>query len=223
MRLLSTFFPKHPRPRTVVHAGPLLAKRAGGLRALRRHLRIPRRREVFLVHQGQESLRDLAKETGVTDITLETSTTQDANAATEMALALGARRLDFTIDERGVSRPNGQPLREITVNQAESLARSPGVRPKIRAKLRAGCAALRHGVSRVRIGDPSALTKDQATTLVPDPSVPLAARGHPHRDSGAGEARAEAPSPQSPAVLARRGLRGRPRPHARRPRASARV
>jgi hypothetical protein len=190
MRLLSTFFPKHPRPRTVVHAGPLLVKRTGGIRALRRYLRIPRRREVFLVHPGQEPLRDVAKETGVTDIALETSAKQDANAATEMALALGARRLDFTIDEPGVSPTNGEPLREITLKQAERLALSPEVRPKIRAKLRAGAAALRQGVSRVRIGNPAALTRDQATTLIPDVSLPVGARERPPSDRDFGETQA---------------------------------
>jgi len=210
MRLLSTFFPKRPRPRTVVHAGPLVLERAGGVRALTRYLRIPRRREVFLVHHGQEPLRNVAKEAGVTDIALEASAKQEANAASEIALALGARRLDFTIDEQGVSASNGEPLREITVDRAEALARSPEVGPKIRAKLRAGVAALRHGVSRVRIGDPSSLTKDQATTLIPDASMPVEARENPPRDAASKTAEAAA-APQPPLVLARRSRQGRPR------------
>lgn len=171
MQLLPIFFPRDRSPRTVVHAGPLLMKRPGGVRALRRFLRIPRQREVFLVHQGQESLHDVAKETGVTDISLESTAKQDANAATEMACALGARRLDFAIDDTGVSGRDGEPLREISVSEAESLARHPEVRPRIRAKLRAGCEALRQGMLRVRIGDPLALAKDEATVLVPDPTV----------------------------------------------------
>jgi hypothetical protein len=161
-RLLSTFFPRHPKPRTLVHAGPLLMERAGGLRALGRYLRIPRRREVFLVHHGQKPLRSVAQDAGVPDITIRSHAVEDDAAATaEMALALGARRLDNTIDEPGVKRPNGELLREITLTEAAALARSPEVRPKIRAKLRAGCAALRNGMSRVRIGTESTGSTDR--------------------------------------------------------------
>lgn len=176
MRLLPTFFPKRARPRTVVHAGPLLLKRSGGESSLRRYLRIPRRREVFLVHHGEESLREVAKQAGVTDIAVDAPERQEANAATEMALALGARRLDFTIDEPAVSAADGDALGEISVREAEILARDPNLRPRIRAKLRAGCAALREGVARVRIGDPVALARDRATVLLPDARLPLADR-----------------------------------------------
>jgi hypothetical protein len=168
MQLLSMFFPRHSRPRTVVHAGPLLLKRPGGARSLRRYLRMPRKREVFLVHHGQKPLRAIAREAGVTDIAVDTSEREEARVATEMALALGARRLDFTIDEPGVRGPTGDPLREIDASAAESLARDPNIRPRIRVKLRAGCAALREGVARVRIGDPAALARDEATVLLPD-------------------------------------------------------
>lgn len=189
MNMLSTFFPKHPRPRTVVHAGPLLLTREGGIGALRLYLRIPRRREIFLIHEGQEPLRDAAEDAGVTDIALDTAAGREtnageANATTEMALALGARSLDFAIDEPSVSHPrSGDPLREITLNEAESLARNPELRPRIRGKLRAGCAALRHGVSRVRIGDPRALARGQATVLLPDATVPLELPGWGRRDA----------------------------------------
>jgi hypothetical protein len=198
MQILSTFFPKHPKPRTVVHAGPLLMKRTGGVGALRRYLRIPRRREVFLIHQGQTRLREVARAAGVTDIALDSAAKQDANAATEMALALGARRLDFTIDEPALTRPSGGALRELSLNEAERLARNPEVRPRIRAKLRAGCAALRHGISRVRIGDPPALAKDEATTLVVDPTVTFGARENRPREGTGQEARARAASSQPP-------------------------
>lgn len=171
MRWLSTFFPKHARPRTVVHAGPLLLRRDGGERALRRFLRVPRKRELFLVHHGQAPLHHVAKEAGVTDITVDASAKEEADCATEMALALGARRLDFTIDEPCVVAPDGSPLREIDVREAERLAADPEVRPRIRAKLRAGCSALRNGVTRVRIGDPPALTRGRATVLRPDLSA----------------------------------------------------
>lgn len=174
MRLLSTFFPKNARPRTVVHAGPLVLKRPGGAKALRRYLRLPRRRELFLIHKGQEPLREVAQEAGVADIALVTSARQEAYAATELALALGARRLDFSIDEPGVCGPDGDALRQVSLSEAEVLARDPHVRPRIRAKLRAGCEALRQGVARVRIGDPAALLAGRATVLVPDPTVPLA-------------------------------------------------
>lgn len=189
MQFLSTFFPKHARPRTVVHAGPLLLRRSGGERSLRRYLRIPRRREVFLVHHGQESLREVAEQAGVTDIAVDASERQEANAATEMALALGARRLDFTIDQPTVSGPDGTAVREIRVREAEALARHPNVRPRIRAKLRAGCAALRKGMARVRIGNPGALTRDQATVVFPEAALPssdrVLPRGEPAEHSGA--------------------------------------
>lgn len=168
IRFLSTLFPQRPRPRTVIHAGALLMKQSGGVRALRRYLRAPRGREVFLVHRGQEPLRDVAQNAGVPDITLEAPAGRDANAAAEMALGLGARRLDFTIDAPALSGPEGERLREIGVSEAEAMARRAEVRPTIRAKLNAGCAALRNGVARVRFGDPEALAKQQATVVLPD-------------------------------------------------------
>lgn len=172
--MLSNLFRRRPRPRTVVHAGSLLIRRKSGLQALRRYLNVPREREIFLVHKGQVPLREVAQEAGVTDISLEASSRQEADAAVEMAIALGARRLVYTIDEPAVSGPDGEPVGEIGVREAERLARQPGVRPKIRAKLRAACAAIRHGVSLVRIGDPPSLTKGEATTVVPEVSVPAA-------------------------------------------------
>jgi hypothetical protein len=172
--MLSNLFRRRPRPRTVVHAGSLLLRRRAGLESLRRYLRVPREREVFLVHQGQVPLREVAQDAGVMDISLEASARQEADAAAEMAVALGARRLVFTIDDPAVSRPDGRPVGEITVHEAERLARAPGLRPKVRAKLQAACAAIRHGLSMVRIGDPPALTRGEATTVVPDPTAPAA-------------------------------------------------
>lgn len=174
MRLLPTFFPKHARPRTVVHAGRLVLKRPDGPGLLRRYLRRPRRRELFLVHKGQEPLRDAALDAGVTDIALDAPARDEANATAELALALGARRLDFSIDEPGVPGPDGEALERVSLSEAEALVRDPQLRPRIRAKLRAGCEALRQGVKRVRIGDPGALATDRATELVPDSAIPLA-------------------------------------------------
>jgi len=171
MRMLSTFFPTHQRPRTVVHAGPLLLSRADGERLLKRYLRIPRERQVFLVHRGRESLRDLAKQAGVDDIRVDTTDAKEADVATEMALALGAGRLDFSIDEPGVIDRHGETLGAIGLRDAEALARDPSQRPRIRAKLRAGCAAVRTGVVLVRIGDPTALAADRATVLAPDEAL----------------------------------------------------
>jgi hypothetical protein len=187
----------------VVHAGPLILRRKSGLQALRRYLRVPREREVFLVHQGQVPFRELAHDAGVMDISLEASSRQEADAAAEMAVALGARRLVFAIDDPAVSRPDGERVGEITVDEAERLAHQPDLRPKIRAKLRAGCAAIRHGVSLVRIGDPPALTKGEATTLVPNASAAEAMREQmPPRAPRA---------PAAAAALARPALAAAPR------------
>jgi hypothetical protein len=142
-------------------------RRDGGVRALRRYLRIPRQREVFLVHHGQENLHRVARETGITDITVGATASREADAATEMALALGANRLDFTIDEPAVSDADGNRLGEVTVDEAALLARDRALRPRIRSKLRAACEALQLGMWKVRIGDPVALSRDQATVVVP--------------------------------------------------------
>lgn len=211
MTLLSTFFPKRARSRTVVHAGPLVLRHPGGAGALRRYLRIPRKREVFLVHHGQPPLREVARATGVADINLDSPTRQEANVATEMALALGARQLDFTIDEPGVAGPSGEPLPELTLREAETLARNPVVRPRIRAKLRAGCVALRQGISRVRIGDPAALTRDRATRLVRDPDAPVRAQGGARQPRDPAAPEQAAPCAQPPWRLAWRVRDGRRR------------
>jgi len=206
MSFLSTFFPRHARPRTVVHAGPLLLTRSGGAPALRRYLRIPRRREVFLVHHGEDPLRAAAEEAGVREISVDAPARQEANAAAEMALALGARRLDFAIDEPRVSGPEGEVRGAISLHEAESLSRAPGIRPRIRAKLEAGCAALRYGMARVRIGDPVALTRGQATMLVPDPAVPssTASRAGSAEGLGTREVSLSTVSPRDPWFRLRR-------------------
>jgi len=138
---------------------------------------------VILLHDGHEPLHEAALDAGVTDISLESPARNEANAAAEMTLALGARRLDFSIDESGVSRPGGDPLREISVREAESLAGNPNVRPRIRAKLAAGVTALRKGVERVRIGDPTALARDMATVVVLDPDIPISSHERTNRDA----------------------------------------
>lgn len=176
--LLPTLFPDRKRPRTVVHAGPLLLERPGGVGALRRFLRVPRRREVLLVHYDHHdggSLRSAARDAGVVDIALGSpppdEVHEEALGVVEMALALGARCLDFTIGEPGVRGRGRGPLEEISLSEAESMERDPRVPARIRAKLGAGCEAMRHGVARVRIGDPVALTADRATRLVRDPGA----------------------------------------------------
>jgi len=172
--LLQSLFPKRARARSVVHAGALIAGAENGPRALRRYLRFPREREVFLLHNGQEMLSEAAEDAGVTDISLsEPHARAEAMAAAEMAVALGAGRLDFAIDDPCVTDPNGTPLQELTVEEAESLARRTTLGVRLRAKLRAGCEALRSGLTRVRIGNPAALLRDQATVLVRDPAVPV--------------------------------------------------
>ncbi len=189
---------RRSRPRDVVHAGPLLMGRADGAGALRRYLTLPRRRDVFLVHAGQERLRATAAEAGVDDIPLAAeSAEQEARAAGDKAVALGARSLDFAIAESAVVSPNGEALREITTLEASALAANPRVRPRIRAKLRAGVAAMCEGVSQVRIGSPAALATDHATRLVPEPSIP---GERPARSPGP-EPDRKAPAPTPPGRL----------------------
>ncbi len=201
MQFLATFFPRPPRPRPVVPAGPLLIDRPDELGGLRRYLRSPRQRELFLLHQGEAPLRRVADEVGVVDITLSDATGDDADdgarEAAEMALALGAERLDFAIDEPGVADAEGLIVRALTPTQAEIMAHRAEIRPRIRAKLRAGAAALRLGASRVRIGSPSALKRDRATELVPDLREPQRAAGRTPLAATAPEPALAARGPQA--------------------------
>jgi len=165
MQIRSSILPARPRPRTVVHAGPLVLRRPRGRSLLERYLRAPRKREVFLLHSGQDELREAAKYAGVVDIALDTPAKHEATEAAEVAIALGARRIDFTIDEPRIVTPDGEERHELSLIEAEALSHNPRVRPRIRAKLRAGCSALRRGMRHVRIGAPEALIDDCATEL----------------------------------------------------------
>ncbi len=169
MNGLSLFFPPNShRRRTVVHAGPLLAECPGGLLALSLFLKRARRRDLVLVHPCDRALAALAEEAGVTDLVLDADGARDPSLeAGEMALALGAEGLDFTIDEPAIFAPSGRRLRRLSVSAAEALARDPARRARVRAKLRAGGEAVRCGLARVRIGTPESLASGRATEIVP--------------------------------------------------------
>lgn len=174
MQPLSILFPKRSGPRTVVHAGPLLRDRPGWLSALRGYLRYPRRREVILLHDGETDVSRVAEEVGVTDLTFgKAPAGVESLAACETAVAMGAARVDFAIDDAAVRDVEGFALQEITASEAAALAELPELHARIRGKLRAAAEGLRNGLARVRIGDPSALLRNRSTVIVPDGAFSL--------------------------------------------------
>lgn len=170
-----TPFPNAPRrPRTAVHAGPMVLDKDRGPEQLERYLAGADERKMFLVHHGQPRLRTVAREAGVEDVRLNDRRPRpEAERATEMAIALGAEEIEFTIDRPALENDVGRPIQEMTAHEAERLAADPSRRPEVRAKLRAACEALRRGMRRVRIGNPSALSRDRATVIVPDPPMAM--------------------------------------------------
>ena len=161
----------------VIHAGPLVLERPDGKNALRRYLIAEESERTVLVHPGQEALEDAAARAGVEAIcTRHSKAASDEQAATDVALRRGARRLDFTISAAGVRDLHGQLLRWLTLTDADAMSRFGWLDRRLRKKLRAACLAVRRGVGRVRIGSPAALRRDEATELVPDPDVPWETR-----------------------------------------------
>lgn len=166
-----------PRPpRAVVHAGPLVLARDGATTRLERYLDREDDRELILIHRGQSTLQEIAREAGVNAVRLE-SVSRDAEerAAADMAIALGAEQLEFAIDEPCLRNDSGRPVRELTAYEAKAYASDTRLPSSIRAKLRAGCSALDRGLSQVRIGNPAALDRERATIVFPDPPMDFGA------------------------------------------------
>lgn len=211
----------HPS-RAVVHAGPLLLERREGPHALSRYLERDDRRDLYLVHRGQPFLRTLAREAGVPDLRVVPDEAHDeAERTAELALELGAETLEFTIDRPALTTDSGRAIGEMTLREAERYAGRDGLRPRIRAKLLAACDALRRGVQRVRIGDPTALLRGRATLILPDSpftlgmALPLSEGGNAADAVPAASPR-EMPTPIAADAATRqtRGARERRRPWA---------
>ena len=163
-------------PRTVVHAGPILLDETDGVDSLERYLARPSERELFLVHNGRPLLRQVAHDAGVSDIKVDpVQSAPEAEKAADMAVAIGARDLEFMIDRPALKNVTGQYIRQFTLHEAESYACDPTLRQEIRRKIWAGCDALRRGLERVRIGNPRSLARGRATEILPDTPFALGA------------------------------------------------
>ncbi|MCR9094369.1 MAG: hypothetical protein NXI30_09140 [bacterium] len=159
-------------PRTVVHAGPLVLARDGAPRGLERYLEREEDRELILLHGGQSTLKEIARESGVNAVRLEEMAHHEEEAAAaDMAIALGAEQLEFAIDDPCLLNDSGRPVRELTAYEARAYAADARVPKRIRAKLDAGCSALDRGLMKVRIGHPAALDRERATIVFPDPPL----------------------------------------------------
>ena len=94
------------------------------------------------------------------------------DAASAIAVALGAAELLLIADVEGVLDNSGQVLRAVEHADASDLAQDGTVSRGMLAKLEAGFAALSGGVATVRIGGLSALVDSAAgTTLTLTPSL----------------------------------------------------
>lgn len=157
------------RPRTAVHAGPLVLARNDAPTQLERYLDREEDRELILMHRGQPVLREIARETAVNAVRLEGFAEQtEARAAADMAIAVGAEQLEFAIDEPCLRNDAGRPIRELTAYEAKAYASDARLPIRIRAKLDAGCSALERGLRQFRIGHPAALDRERATVVFPD-------------------------------------------------------
>ena len=88
------------------------------------------------------------------------------DAASAIAIALGASELLFVVDVQGVLDRAGEPIAAIDRMESLDLIRSGVINSGMRAKLEAGFAALSSGVERVRISMISGLTDPTAGTLL---------------------------------------------------------
>jgi acetylglutamate kinase len=89
------------------------------------------------------------------------------DAATAIAIAIGATELTFVADVTGVL-VDGVFARTLTTTDARELIRAGVAAGGMAAKLDAGCAALQRGVTRVRITDLAGLANNsRGTTLLP--------------------------------------------------------
>ena len=163
-------------PRTVVHAGPLVLARDDATMRLERYLDREADRELILIHHGQATLQEIAREAGVNAVRLESvSRESEERAAADMAIALGAEQLEFAIDEPCLRDDSGRPVRELTAYEAKAYAADTRLPTPIRSKLQAGCSALDRGLTQVRIGHPAALDRERATIVFPDPPMDFGA------------------------------------------------
>lgn len=90
-------------------------------------------------------------------------------AARAIAGALGAARLDFVTDVPGVrgERSKSAPIRRLNAAEADDLLRHPtAVAGGMRPKLRSAVAAVRDGVTHVRVGNLGSLRSGTATEVV---------------------------------------------------------
>lgn len=170
----------NPTRRTAVHAGPLLLENANGPTALKRYLARNDQRKFFLIHSGRPLLRRVADEAGVQAIAMDpTEDEPEAERAAQMAVSMCVDDLELTIDRPALTTLSGTPIEKITASEAERYAAEPGLRKRIRNKVLAACHALRGGVTRVRIGNPTALGRGSATVIVPDGPSALGRSSHP--------------------------------------------
>ena len=88
------------------------------------------------------------------------------DAASAIAIALGASELLFVVDVEGVLDQAGRPIAVLERTEAVDLSQSGVVNSGMRAKLEAGFAALAGGVERVRISMISGLTDSTAGTVL---------------------------------------------------------
>lgn len=97
------------------------------------------------------------------------------DAAAAIAVALGARELLLMVDVPGVLNANKELIGELTLDGARELVASGVAAGGMSAKLEACAIALHGGVSRVRVGDVSALHSDRAGTAIVISGLPQAA------------------------------------------------
>ena len=99
------------------------------------------------------------------------------DAAAAIAVALGAKELLLMVDVEGVLDGDRALILSLTLPDAHALVESGVAGGGMAAKLEACEIALSGGVSRVRVGNISSLTRlDAGTVIVGDAAVPLALR-----------------------------------------------
>lgn len=163
-----------PEPMTFVHAGPTLLEEPSLVGSLRHYLRrCDDDEQRVLLHAGQPALHAVAEQLDVPEIAIDT---EDARLGvdrevSELALELGASSIEFAIDRPALGRPGGRPIRSLTAREAERFARTAALPERIRCKLLAAAAGVRHGLEKARIGAPFALMRDLATVIRPDAAV----------------------------------------------------
>ena len=95
------------------------------------------------------------------------------DAAAAIAVALGAKELLLMVDVAGVLDGDRALISSLTLPDAQALVESGVAGGGMAAKLEACEIALRGGVSRVRVGNISSLTRPDAGTVIVDPTAVL--------------------------------------------------